>query len=117
MLILACVNAGHGPEMLHTQLSGHAHHSQLIRIWLVPPDGLAAPWKLPGCAYLCPSQSKCDSQFPEQEAKVACRFSTGRFWLEDEDVMDSAFVMAFVRPPRLLLSFCSSTGLQHKLRD
>ncbi len=66
-------------------------------------------------AYLCPSQSKCESQFPEQEANVACRFSTGRFLSEDEDVIDNAFVMAFVRPPRLLLSFCSTTALQHEI--
>lgn len=39
---------------------------------------------------------------------MACRFSTGRFWLDDEDVMDSALVIALVRPPKLRLSFCTS---------
>lgn len=47
---------------------------------------------------------------------MACRFSTGRFLSEDEDVIDSAFVMAFVRPPRLLLSFCGIIALQYKMR-
>lgn len=61
--------------------------------------------------YLWPSHSKCDSQLPEQDARVAWRLSTGRLWVDDEDVMDSAFVMALVRPPKLLLSFCSQRFL------
>jgi len=70
-------------------------------------------WAASGVAYLCPSQSKCDSQLPEQDANVACRCSTGRLWGEDEDVIDSAFVIDFVRPPRPLLSFCSNIFCQH----